>query len=122
MGFDHLIPNCDIVKRITTLTPRNKENMWVVVLLSSRIATLLKNLKPTEILSKSALKKHNVDNQTNLEFVRAVKANWHHGGGYSFYITFEANDHSHSEPIIFQASVGYLPLNNVWVYEIKPKP
>ncbi|VVB05922.1 unnamed protein product [Arabis nemorensis] len=76
-----------------------------------------------ERLSKIALKKHNDDKNTNLELVRAVKANWNHGGGYIFSITLEAKDasSSHTEPIPFHAKVGYLH-GDTKVYHINPKP
>ncbi|KAG7600116.1 Cystatin-related plant [Arabidopsis suecica] len=72
-------------------------------------------------LSKIALQKHNEYNLTNLEFVRAVKANRHYGAGFIFYITFEAKDNDSHIIIPFQATVRYLPLQ-VTVYRVSPKP
>ncbi|KAG7657072.1 Cystatin domain [Arabidopsis suecica] len=111
---------------ITTLTPRNKDALCFAILLSSRIVMLLMNRKPTEILvhrlSMIAIQKYNGENKTNLELVRAVKANRKYGAGFIFYITFEAKDaNSHTDPITFQAAVRYLP-GIVTVYRVHPKP
>lgn len=71
-------------------------------------------------LSKIALGKYNDEKLTNLELVRAVKANRQYGGGYIFFITFETKD-ANSQPIPFHATVGYLP-GDVIVYSVNPKP
>ncbi|XP_010501943.1 PREDICTED: uncharacterized protein LOC104779281 [Camelina sativa] len=74
-------------------------------------------------LSKMALEKLNADNLINLEFVKAVKANWHYGGERTLYITFEAKDANSltADPICFQATVSNLPWN-VTVYRLPCQP
>ncbi|CAA7048418.1 unnamed protein product [Microthlaspi erraticum] len=57
-------------------------------------------------MCKAALKKYNHDKGTNLEFARALRANFHPSAGFTFCISFEAKDASEVKP--FHARVRYL--------------
>ncbi|VVA91145.1 unnamed protein product [Arabis nemorensis] len=76
-----------------------------------------------ERLLKEAIKKCNKEEGTNLELVKVLRANFHPGGGITFYITFEAIDHAHAhdQPKSYQTMIGYLPMDIRVIY-VRPKP
>ena len=72
-------------------------------------------------LSCYALRKHNEENDTELEFVRVIKANQQCLGFFRLYITLEAKDRKEIDPKVYQLQVwDGVPEPDVEMFRLKP--